>query len=209
MPLTSSDVHNTRFTTSRLRRGYVQADVDALLREVEATLAAFERGERPVHPVTASDVMRSQFRTTLMRPGYDEAEVDDFLDEVAETLRALGLYASGVSAGRHSAEYFRHKHNPHPAPAPRLRPEDIRDKGFNTTRLRAGYAEEEVDTFLDRAEAAIAALVAGRREDVSLTASEVRTLRFSSTRLRTGYAEEEVDGFLDELADELERYGLS
>ncbi|TDQ54940.1 DivIVA domain-containing protein [Actinorugispora endophytica] len=209
MPLTASDVHNKRFNTSRLRPGYVQEDVDALLRRVESTLSALEQGARPGGLITASDVMGSHFRTTMVRPGYDEEEVDTFLDEVAEALRARGLYASEARTGKHSPEYFRQNAPPEPAPSPGMRPEDVRDKGFTTTRLRAGYAEEEVDEFLDRAEATIAALVSGNREEASLTASEVRAVQFSGTRLRTGYAEEEVDDFLDELADELERYGLS
>lgn len=164
MPLTSSDVRDKRFSTSRLRLGYVQEDVDALLRRVEETLRALEQGTRPAKLITASDVMRSQFRTTVMRPGYDEEEVDAFLDEVAETLRELGLYTQQLRTGRHSAEYFRRiatapKSREHVIP--RMRPEDIRNKGFHTTRLRAGYSEEEVDAFLDLAEATIAALVEG------------------------------------------------
>ncbi|KUP98000.1 DivIVA domain-containing protein [Thermobifida cellulosilytica] len=209
MPLTSSDVRDKRFSPSRMRLGYVQEDVDALLRRVEATLRALEQGTRPTKVITASDVMRSQFRTTVMRPGYDEEEVDAFLDEIAETLRGFGLYSQQLRTGKHSAEYFRRTAPPPREPvSPRMRPEDIRNKGFNTTRLRVGYAEEEVDAFLDRAEATIAALVAGRVSDAQLTASQVREARFSSTRLRSGYVEAEVDAFLDEIADELERYGL-
>ncbi|MBO2528899.1 MAG: DivIVA domain-containing protein [Thermobifida fusca] len=210
MPLTSSDVRDKRFSTSRLRLGYVQEDVDALLRRVEETLRALEQGTRPTKLITASDVMRAQFRTTVMRPGYDEEEVDAFLDEIAETLRELGLYSQQLRTGKHSAEYFRREAAPKPREpvSPRMRPEDIRNKGFHTTRLRIGYSDEEVDAFLDLAEATVAALVEGRPQEARLTASQVRGVRFSSTRFRPGYVEEEVDAFLDEIADELERYGL-
>ena len=141
--------------------------------------------------------MRAQFRTTVMRPGYDEEEVDAFLDEIAETLRELGLYSQQLRTGKHSAEYFRREAAPKPREpvSPRMRPEDIRNKGFHTTRLRIGYSEEEVDAFLDLAEATVAALVEGRPQEARLTASQVRGVRFSSTRFRPGYVEEEVDAF--------------
>jgi DivIVA domain-containing protein len=39
-----------------------------------------------------------------------------------------------------------------------LTPQDVRDVTFGTTRLRAGYNMDEVDSFLDSVEATIAAL---------------------------------------------------
>ena len=139
---------------------------------------------RPTKLITASDVMRAQFRTTVMRPGYDEEEVDAFLDEIAETLRELGCAAAVAHREAQRHEYFRREAAPKPREpvSPRMRPEDIRNKGFHTTRLRIGYSEEEVDAFLDLAEATVAALVEGRPQEARLTASQVRGVRFSSTR---------------------------
>ncbi|WP_285760624.1 DivIVA domain-containing protein [Nocardiopsis ansamitocini] len=205
MPLTPADIRNKRFSTSRLRPGYVRDDVDLLLRRVEATLTAVANGQRGGDLITASDVMRSQFRTTLVRSGYDEEEVDEFLDRVAESLRAAGLYAASVNTGQFKRTGVPNK----PAGTVfRLRPEDIRNKGFTTTRLRSGYVEDEVDAFLDRAEATISAALNGADATEPLSATEVRAVRFTSARLRSGYAEDEVDQFLDLLVDELEHHGL-
>lgn len=86
--------------------------------------------------------------------------------------------------------------------------EDARGIRFSGTRLRSGYAQEEVDGFLDRAEATLAALSAGRSEADPLTAAQVEAARFSVTRLQPGYDASEVDEFLDALAAELRRHGL-
>jgi DivIVA domain-containing protein len=49
-------------------------------------------------------------------------------------------------------------------PALRLTVDDVRRVVFKTTRLRPGYDEQEVDTFLDRAEAGIGELVSENDE---------------------------------------------
>lgn len=45
-----------------------------------------------------------------------------------------------------------------------LTPADVRNKQFNTTRLRPGYDEEEVDSFLDEVEAELDRLIAENDE---------------------------------------------
>jgi DivIVA domain-containing protein len=70
-----------------------------------------------------------------------------------------------------------------PAPGP----------GFSSTRMRPGYAKQEVDAFLE----AIRDTLLGLREP-PLTAGEIRHKQFATTRGRSGYDEQEVDAFLDE-----------
>jgi DivIVA domain-containing protein len=69
----------------------------------------------------------------------------------------------------------------------------VEARKFSTTRLRPGYAEDEVDAFRN----AIRDTFLGLREP-SLTPDEIRDKQFTTTRLRPGYEEEEVDAFLDE-----------
>ncbi|MBX9387748.1 DivIVA domain-containing protein, partial [Streptomonospora nanhaiensis] len=103
---------------------------------------------------------------------------------------------------------------PHPHPAapqtpagqPPLRPEDIRNKRFSTTRLTTGYNEQEVDAFLDSAEITLDALQRGRPERALLTSAQVDRVQFSTTRARPGYDPAQVDAFLDFLAAEFRRY---
>ena len=46
MPLTPADVRNKQFSTTRLRPGYDEEEVDAFLDEVEAELDRLDPGER-------------------------------------------------------------------------------------------------------------------------------------------------------------------
>lgn len=55
----------------------------------------------------------------------------------------------------------------------RLRPKDIRNKQFSTTRLRPGYDEEEVDAFLDELEDEVKTL----RREVQDARTERNNLR--------------------------------
>jgi DivIVA domain-containing protein len=63
---------------------------------------------------------------------------------------------------------------------------------FSTTRLRPGYAQEDVDVFLDRISDAFL-----HADVVALTSDDVRDIRFATTLWRPGYDEEDVDKFLD------------
>jgi DivIVA domain-containing protein len=70
-----------KFSTTRLRPGYEQEEVDAFLDEIRDTF--LETGEPPLTP----DAIRTkQFSTTRLRPGYEQEEVDDFLDEAESRL---------------------------------------------------------------------------------------------------------------------------
>ncbi|KIH97113.1 cell division protein DivIVA [Streptomonospora alba] len=252
MPLTPGDIRNKQFNTVRLRPGYNEEDVDALLDRVEATFAGLQGGLRSGPPMTAEEVEHAKFRTTRLSPGYDEEEVDAFLDIVAAELRAHGLSRPSEAAwpstgpqppqrpqGGPQAPPARHGPGPAdgppppppppgpPAPAPPpvggpprpvgpppsaqggrppLRPEDIRNQQFSTTRLTTGYHEEEVDAFLDSAEATLEALVHGHPERAPLSAAHVDRVKFSTTRARPGYDPAQVDAFLDFLAQEFRHY---
>jgi DivIVA domain-containing protein len=65
----------------------------------------------------------------------------------------------------------------------------ITNSKFNTTRLKPGYDEEEVDNFLDQV---VAQLRAGGLP-------EVRGARFSATLMRPGYVQQDVDDLLREI----------
>jgi DivIVA domain-containing protein len=71
--------------------------------------------------------------------------------------------------------------------------ERIENSKFSTTRLSAGYDEEEVDTFLDQL---IAVLSHGGQPDQG----ELRNAQFATTRLRPGYVVQDVDSLLQEIA---------
>ncbi len=77
-------VENMLFSTTRMRPGYDEKEVDTFLDAVRDTFA----GERNP-PLNPADVRDKQFSTTRLRPGYDEEEVDAFLDEVELKLSAL------------------------------------------------------------------------------------------------------------------------
>ncbi|MDA2805598.1 DivIVA domain-containing protein [Nocardiopsis suaedae] len=233
MPLTPADIRNKRFTLVRLRPGYNEDDVDALLDRIEEAFAVLQRGRAEEPVITASEVEESVFRGTRLTPGYKEDEVDDFLDQVVSELRAAGLSRPGdtprsgtgataapMDAGAPVAPPEPPRPDgagagagvggapqaPHGAPQGAMTPEHVRNKRFATTRLTTGYNEDEVDAFLDSAEVTVGALLNGRPDRALLAASDVERVRFSTTRARPGYDPAQVDAFLDELATELRRY---
>ncbi|MFD3688965.1 DivIVA domain-containing protein [Nocardiopsis sp. NPDC058631] len=234
MPLTPADIREKKFHTVRLRPGYNEEDVDALLDRIEATLVALEGGPRSGPLITADEVRNSRFRTTRLSPGYREDEVDDFLDVVVADLAGRGLGRSGGQTSpplpprpgqgdgpgpsRHQATEPQHpvggrRYAPADASGSERPPqrfgmtsEDVREQQFATTRLTTGYNEQEVDDFLDRAEFTLDVLQKGRPERATLTAAEVERIQFATTRARPGYDPAQVDRFLDVLAEELRRY---
>ncbi|WP_159944201.1 MULTISPECIES: DivIVA domain-containing protein [unclassified Nocardiopsis] len=203
MPLTPADIREKKFHTVRLRPGYNEEDVDALLDRIEATLVALEGGPRTGPLITADEVRNSRFRTTRLSPGYREEEVDDFLDLVVADLAGRGL---GRAGGRRTPPLPDTAAPRRPTHRPDLTPRDVREQQFATTRLTTGYNEQEVDDFLDRAEFTLEALQQGRPDRATLTAAEVERVQFSTTRARPGYDPAQVDRFLDALAEELRRY---
>ncbi|CAL9511570.1 Cell cycle protein GpsB [Nocardiopsis dassonvillei] len=217
MPLTPADIRNKKFHTVRLRPGYNEEDVDALLDRIEMTLVALEGGPRKGPLITAEEVRNSRFRTTRLSPGYREDEVDDFLDVVVADLAGRGLGRPGPAAPPlppHPSAARGAAPPPPPPPAgrgrpgppPRLTPQQVRDQQFATTRLTTGYNEQEVDEFLDRAEFTLEVLQQGRPDRATLSARDVERAQFSTTRARPGYDPAQVDRFLDLLAEELRRY---
>ncbi|PWV45745.1 DivIVA domain-containing protein [Nocardiopsis sp. L17-MgMaSL7] len=225
MPLTPADIRNKKFHTVRLRPGYNEEDVDALLDRIEATLVALEGGPRTGPLLTADEIRNSRFRTTRMSPGYREDEVDDFLDLVVADLagRGLGQPASppplpphpgqadpGQPPGQGQGQGYAGPNRTDPqSGGPEMAPRDIREKRFATTRLTTGYNEQEVDDFLDRAEYSLEVLLQGRPDRATLTSAEVERVQFATTRARPGYDPAQVDQFLDELAEEFRRHERS
>lgn len=64
-------VEARRFSTTRLRPGYDQEEVDAFLTEIRDSFLGVRQ------PSLTSDEIRGMgFSTTRLRPGYDEEEVD-------------------------------------------------------------------------------------------------------------------------------------
>ncbi len=215
MPLTPADIRDKKFHTVRLRPGYNEDDVDALLDRIEATLIALDGGPRNGELLTADAVREARFRTTRFSPGYREDEVDAFLDRVIAELAGRGLGRAAPSGPPPLPP--RPVPTPEPAPAPRattasepavpgMSAEAVRNKQFTITRLTTGYNEDEVDDFLDHAEFTLTMLTGGRPDRATLTARDVERVQFATTRARPGYDPEQVDLFLDALAEELRRY---
>jgi DivIVA domain-containing protein len=71
--------------------------------------------------------------------------------------------------------------------------ERIKNATFGTTRLSAGYDEEEVDNFLDQ-------IVAVLRQAGRPDHAELSNAQFTTVRLRPGYAREDVDRLLREIS---------
>ena len=191
-------VEARKFSTTRLRPGYDQEEVDVFLTAIRDSFLGVRRPSlRP------DDIRYKQFSTTRLRPGYDEEEVDAFLDEAELRLAAQG---SDLDTGKaQDGEPELDADSPPVQDQPTTRPAPDSDVGgtvlaewvearkFSTTRLRPGYDMEEVDVFLT----AIRDSFLGVRRP-SLRPDEIRYKQFSTTRLRPGYDEEEVDAFLDE-----------
>ncbi|GAA4897137.1 DivIVA domain-containing protein [Streptomonospora salina] len=197
-PITAEEVEHAKFRTTRLSPGYDEQEVDAFLDIVAAELRAHglihpseaawpaigpQPGHGPPQPPQPPPA-RHGAGPAPPPPPPDPAPTDP----APPPARPLGPPPS-AQAGR----------------AP-LRPEDIRNQQFSTTRLTTGYHEEEVDAFLDSAEATLEALVHGHPERAPLTGSQVDRVKFSTTRARPGYDPAQVDAFLDFLAHEFRHY---
>lgn len=185
MPLTPADIRNKKFHTVRLRPGYNEEDVDALLDRIEATLVALEGGPRKGPLITAEEIRNSRFRTTRMSPGYREDEVDDFLDTVIADLagRGLGQPAPPPLPPHPNQDDPRRSAAPAPGRPGASVPGgggpgagDPRAGGRPAPRPPAGRP-----------------VPSGPR----MTPDDIRNQRFATTRLTTGYNEQEVDEFLD------------
>jgi DivIVA domain-containing protein len=76
-------VETQKFSTTRLRPGYDEEEVDAFLDAIQETFLGIREPS-----LTPDEIRFIQFSTTRMRPGYDEEEVDAFLDEAEVRLAA-------------------------------------------------------------------------------------------------------------------------
>jgi len=91
-------VEAKRFTTTRLRPGYDEEEVDAFLDAIRDTFLGTRKPS-----LTTADIRGKQFSTTRLRPGYDEEEVDAFLNEAESRLAALISARGEVSAAHKPA----------------------------------------------------------------------------------------------------------
>lgn len=77
-------IRGVRFGTTRLKPGYDENQVDALL---DTVVAGLER-----ESASAREIRAATFTTTRMRPGYVPGDVTTFLDRVATELESLGQH---------------------------------------------------------------------------------------------------------------------
>jgi DivIVA domain-containing protein len=76
------------FSTTRLRPGYDQEQVNAFVGAIRGTFLGVREP-----PLTSDEIRNKKFSTTRLRPGYDEEEVDALLDEAETRLAALSRRA--------------------------------------------------------------------------------------------------------------------
>jgi DivIVA domain-containing protein len=74
-------VDTKTFSTTRLRPGYRQEEVDDFLDTIRDAFLGVSASA-----LTSNDVKRIRFATTRLKPGYDEEDVDEFLDYVEARL---------------------------------------------------------------------------------------------------------------------------
>ena len=87
--------------------------------------------------LTNHDVDNVKFTATQFREGYSQSEVDSFLEKIAITLKVLQERAD--SSG----------YAPDSTHVQVLTVDDVQNVRFAATRLREGYEQDEVDSFLD------------------------------------------------------------
>jgi DivIVA domain-containing protein len=159
-------VHLLETAKDRLAKdlpGYRMSDVDSFL---DGVLAALRGGEPP----SPSDVRAVTFPLTKWRAGYAQRDVDRLVGELAQLVTKPGSDADVPLAVRKLADR-------------------IENSRFAATRW-GGYAQEEVDEFLDRI---IHSLMLGERGTLQRLAGEAR---FTTVRLRPGYVMADVDSLL-------------
>ncbi|GAA4616220.1 DivIVA domain-containing protein [Saccharopolyspora hordei] len=189
--LTPDDVRSVVFARAwRRDHGYDEAEVDAFLKRVVATL----RG-KPL--VTARDVLTVRFSPRKRgRRAYKKKQVDAFLDQVALTLMKREVRASQQQerAEARRAEPPRRgvpEAAGREADPPQRRPERVPRAEFDTAGPQQRALDKaEVDAFVDRVAATL------RGED-TLTAHDLLTARFNPPQPgHPGYQEAGVVAFL-------------
>jgi DivIVA domain-containing protein len=143
--------------------GYRISDVDSFL---DGVLAALRGGEPPSPP----DIRAVTFPLTRWHTGYAQRDVDRLVGELAHLVGRLGSDADVPLAVRKLVDR-------------------IGNSRFGATRW-GGYAQEEVDEFLDRI---IHSLMLGERGTLQRLAGEAR---FTTVKLRPGYVMADVDSLL-------------
>jgi DivIVA domain-containing protein len=204
-PVRADKVRGKQFPSTNEGPGYSKTQVDAFLDAAGIRLAAMESTDRPQGPLVSGAIWAkwadsTRFSTSRLRVGrYDTAEVDAFREAIRDTF----LRISG----------------------PPLTWRAPPGKQFTTTRrLRPGYDPEQVDAFLDEAEARLAAIrgidpVSGtiltdepskptqqdfqppRWAEWAEWAEWADSARFSTPRKGSGYDTAEVDAFRQEIRD--------
>ncbi|KAA5826064.1 DivIVA domain-containing protein [Saccharopolyspora hirsuta] len=187
--LTPDDVRNVVFARAwRRERGYDEAEVDAFLERVVATL----RG-KPV--VTARDVLTVRFSPRKRGSrAYKKTQVDAFLDQIALTLMKREVREDRKRPVTRRAE-------PKPRPQPKTeivrrseepkQAELVAHPGFDQAGPQQPAVDKaEVDAFVDR----VAATLRGAD---TLTAQDLLTARFNPPKPgHPGYQEAGVVAFL-------------
>jgi DivIVA domain-containing protein len=179
---TRSTIVDKEFSPTRFRIGYDQEEVAHFLVEVadklsvlveendeiRTTLTGMPRDRGTEAEAFILRLQNEMFSTTPLRPGYDQEEVDTFLDQVTGELEQLIREADELRTAleevlRTGTEPVISVSAPARASSPTLA--DVRNVQFSTTRLRPGYDEREVDTFLDEVEKELDRLI-DYREDL-------------------------------------------
>jgi DivIVA domain-containing protein len=201
-PVRADNVRGKQFPSTNDDPRYDKKQVAAFLDAAGVRLAAMESTDRPQGPLVSGAIWAkwadsTRFSTSRLRVGrYDTAEVDAFREAIRDTF----LRISG----------------------PPLTWRAPPGKQFTTTRrLRPGYDPEQVDAFLDEAEARLAAIrgidpVSGTiltDEPSKPTQQDFQpprwaewaewadSARFSTPRKGSGYDTAEVDAFRQEIRD--------
>jgi DivIVA domain-containing protein len=87
-------IETRKFSTTRLRPGYDEEEVDAFLDAIRDTFLGTREPS-----LTPEEIRNKQFSTTRLRPGYNVEEVDAFLGEAE--LRLAAQASAQAHAARH------------------------------------------------------------------------------------------------------------
>ncbi|WP_319943370.1 DivIVA domain-containing protein [Nocardia aurantia] len=173
--MTPHEVRRMRFGRAPIgHRGYDAAEVDAFLESVARALGGHAG-------LSAAAIRGAEFRTApLGHRGYDRDEVDEFLDQACAELEFARRGAIRPADERTV-----------------LTSADVQRTQFSGPPFgHAGYAADEVDSFLDRVAAALAHIGPS-----GLTGTDVRTVNFGLAHAGTAaYRIDEVDAFLEVVA---------
>lgn len=168
----------TRARLTKQRGGYNVDDVDRCLKHVVALM----RAGREVPPQSVSALRQSPWR-----PGYSTEAVAALFTHIATWQQELQAVED---ARTHSVEPgLQQSHRLYWTPQ---QMDWVRESYFRPARGKRGYAEDEVDSFLDEV-----LLAMGKGEQLP----DIDSVRFYPPRAgRSGYEAISVDKFLDDLA---------